>query len=160
MTGITKRQRERLEKVRNNVYIGESIRAALTALDQYEGERREWQRIIAEAQAENQLLGELHTNREFALEQYEATLARIAARGCEAAWSDFLDCLDAEHVPACDRCDPCNARAALTRTNNGQWSCSHCGPHPESSRNWCGAGCGSDYNEMTLLTPTKQDPNG
>jgi hypothetical protein len=31
------------------------------------------------------------------------------------------------------------------------WSCSHCGPHPDSTANWCAAGCGSDYNRMTSM---------
>lgn len=43
----------------------------------------------------------------------EAVLRRIADRGCEARWSDYPDCLAASHVPEHDRCDPCNARAAL-----------------------------------------------
>jgi len=103
MTGITKRQRERLEKVRNNVYIGESIRAALTALDQYERERKEWQRIIAEAQAENQRLGELHTNRESAaLDQYEALVKAV-----EETFCDDIPCARCAHL-----------RAAL-RSNDG-----------------------------------------
>ena len=28
------------------------------------------------------------------------------------------------------------------------WSCSHCGPHPDSRQNWCASGCGSDYSRM------------
>ena len=28
------------------------------------------------------------------------------------------------------------------------WSCSHCGPHPDSTATWCAAGCGRDYNRM------------
>jgi hypothetical protein len=28
------------------------------------------------------------------------------------------------------------------------WTCSYCGYAPGSRRNWCNAGCGSDYNRM------------
>jgi hypothetical protein len=31
-----------------------------------------------------------------------------------------------------------------------QWSCSHCGPSPDSRGGWCAKGCGSDYNQMEL----------
>ncbi len=31
------------------------------------------------------------------------------------------------------------------------WSCSHCGPSPTSRSMWCDKGCGSDYNQMTLI---------
>lgn len=30
------------------------------------------------------------------------------------------------------------------------WACSHCGPHPDSSAEWCAKGCGRDYNRMYL----------
>ena len=26
--------------------------------------------------------------------------------------------------------------------------CTHCGYHPNSRADWCGKGCGSDYNKM------------
>lgn len=31
------------------------------------------------------------------------------------------------------------------------WSCNACGPRKRSRGNWCDAGCGSDYNEMSSL---------
>jgi hypothetical protein len=31
------------------------------------------------------------------------------------------------------------------------WACSICGPATNSRANWCNAGCGRDYNEMTKL---------
>lgn len=34
------------------------------------------------------------------------------------------------------------------------WSCSHCGPHPDSRANWCAAGCGSDYQRMAAVPPS------
>lgn len=37
------------------------------------------------------------------------------------------------------------------------WSCSRCGPHPDSTTSWCGAGCGRDYMMMTEITVDLQD---
>jgi hypothetical protein len=45
-----------------------------------------------------------------------------------------------------------DARSVLAAVPSGAlWSCSHCGPHPDSTANWCAAGCGSDYNRMTSM---------
>lgn len=41
----------------------------------------------------------------------------------------------------------------------GEWSCSHCGPHPQSRVNWCDKGCGRDYQNMTFV-PTEPDTRG
>ena len=38
-----------------------------------------------------------------------------------------------------------------TSVSHSAWSCSICGPHPESTPTWCGAGCGRDYNRMEQI---------
>jgi len=51
-----------------------------------------------------------------ALDEYEAELADIAARDFEAAWSNFLDCLDATRSGVRAVRPLQRARAALTLT--------------------------------------------